>query len=121
MDRHSNFTSRMDRYCILLGIGLCPKKLKRTYQCIALALVLYRRLVAMQWKAQSAPSVAQWREELIRWAKAEAQTLQNLLDKGILVKGLDTWNSFVIVAENKDDERPPSNNKKKILYYLTFQ
>ncbi|KAJ1145278.1 hypothetical protein NDU88_011569 [Pleurodeles waltl] len=92
---------------MFIGHRAVPKQRKYTFQCIALALVMYMHLIAMQWKAPSAPSIAQWRAELLRWAKAEAQTLQLLLDKGILVKGLDTWNSFVTAVESKDDERPP--------------
>ncbi|KAJ1214730.1 hypothetical protein NDU88_002347 [Pleurodeles waltl] len=68
---------------------------------------MYRRLIAMHWKAPVAPCIDQWRAELLRWAKAEARTLQLLLEKGIPVKGLDTWNSFVVTIESKDDERPP--------------
>ncbi|KAJ1092467.1 hypothetical protein NDU88_005577 [Pleurodeles waltl] len=68
---------------------------------------MYRRLIAMHWKAPVAPGIGQWCAEQLRWAKAEAQTLQLLLDKGIPVKGLNTWNSFVIAIENKDDERMP--------------
>ncbi|KAJ1162926.1 hypothetical protein NDU88_003390 [Pleurodeles waltl] len=69
-----------------------------------LALVIYRRLIAMHWKAPVAPGIDLWRAELLRWAKAEAQTLQLLLTKGIPVKGLNTWNSFVTAIESKDGE-----------------
>ncbi|KAJ1081972.1 hypothetical protein NDU88_002144 [Pleurodeles waltl] len=91
----------------LLGKGPCPKNRKPTFRCIALALVMYRRLIAMHWKAPAAPGFDLWRAELLRWAKAEAQTLQLLIDKGIPAKGLNTWNSFVKTIESKDDSRPP--------------
>ncbi|KAJ1181664.1 hypothetical protein NDU88_006867 [Pleurodeles waltl] len=91
----------------LLGIGPCPKNRKQSLRCKALALVMYRRLIVMHGKALVAPGIDLWRAELLRWAKAEAQTLHLLLARGIPVKGLNSWNSFVTAIESKDDERPP--------------
>ncbi|KAJ1188652.1 hypothetical protein NDU88_005411 [Pleurodeles waltl] len=57
----------------LLGITPHPKKRKCTYKCIALALVLYRRLIAMKWKTPDAPSIALWREEVPLGALSESR------------------------------------------------
>ncbi|KAJ1178139.1 hypothetical protein NDU88_003386 [Pleurodeles waltl] len=61
----------------------------------------------MHWKAPAAPGIELWRAELLRWAKAEAQTVQSLMDKGIPAKGLNTWNSFVKTIESMTLTHPP--------------
>ncbi|KAJ1115862.1 hypothetical protein NDU88_004083 [Pleurodeles waltl] len=91
----------------LLGIRKKQGRDKQKYRCAELAFVVFKRLIATQWKSPSAPDIHRWTSDLLHWANVELHALNTLRDIGVVINGADIWDSFVDQLKENDDTRTP--------------
>ncbi|KAJ1136101.1 hypothetical protein NDU88_002519 [Pleurodeles waltl] len=97
----------MDPRSCLLGLRPRTKRNKHSHRFVDLAYVIYKRLIAMSWKARNMPDLKVWLALTLRWARAEHQLLINLARRGLGRMGEEAWGVLVSRLEAKNDERPP--------------
>ena len=71
---------------------------------VDLATVLFRRLIAMAWKATAAPDTKCWLRVVLKWANAEADIMlraQHLRGGG---GAITLWDTYVLKLNNMVDE-----------------
>ena len=91
----------------LLGIRPSPKGSKFRDRFIDLAMTLYKRQIAMHWKARSPPDTHTWTRVLLKWALAEATAMLVGNTWGTGSADKQTWDTYVHKLETRDDTRPP--------------
>ncbi|KAJ1091063.1 hypothetical protein NDU88_004191 [Pleurodeles waltl] len=91
----------------LLGLRKRPKKQRHLHKFIDLAFLMYKRLIAMHWKAPKAPDLKSWYSLIIRGARTEYQVLKRMVREGRQHTGCSTWEDLVTKLEAKNDEMPP--------------
>ncbi|KAJ1216248.1 hypothetical protein NDU88_003852, partial [Pleurodeles waltl] len=57
----------------LLGLRKRPRKQRYLHKFIDLAFLMYKRLIAIHWKAPKAPDRKSWHSLILRWARTEYQ------------------------------------------------
>ncbi|KAJ1215917.1 hypothetical protein NDU88_003523 [Pleurodeles waltl] len=91
----------------LLGMRIRAKQHIYIHRFADLAFIMYKRLIAMNWKASRVLELHKWRATTLRWAGTETRVLQALRDNGQARTGYDTWEELVTKLEIKNDERLP--------------
>ena len=91
----------------ILGIRPSPKEAKFKNRFIDLAMTLYKRQIAMNWKSKEPPNIRTWLRVLQKWAQAEANVLAEAPGRNANSENKLTWDTFVSNIATKDDTRPP--------------
>ena len=92
----------------LLGIRTTNKQNKCRNKLLGLACALFKRMIAMHWKSQTAPKVEAWLKILLKWAQAESDFMSDTqIHKEINVDNTHTWDTYMSIMLAKSDEKPP--------------
>ena len=91
----------------LLGIRRVNKQNRYRNKFLDLALVLYKRQIAMNWKASKAPEIKIWLKILLKWSQAEVEAMLDQTGREGNPEGKILWDGYVQKLVAKNDTRPP--------------
>ena len=79
-----------------------PKKVFTPF--IHLALIVAKRQITQQWKSQNALRWEGWKEELIKWARAEGTALHREMERGLRKPETPQAWDVILLALEMDSE-----------------
>ena len=91
----------------LLGILHTSKHFKPKNKFIHLAVALFKRQIAMHWKASAAPDTKTWLRILLKWTRAEVEAMAEVTGLECNPESRQLWNAYTQHLEIKNDNRPP--------------
>ena len=91
----------------LLGIRHITKQTKYKNKFINLALALFKRQIAMNWKSSKAPDPKTWLKILLKWSLAEVRAMEEITGRESNPVGRQLWDRYIQCLTIKNDIRPP--------------